>query len=276
MIPFDFSYHRPDTPDQAAALYDQLERQQAKPFYYGGGSEIITMSRAGSIAPGAVIDIKAIPECNVLDDQHPDLVIGSAVSLEKIAAGKTFPLLGKACGRIADHSNQCRITLGGNVCGTIIYRETSLPLLLAETDVLLAGPGGRRTVPFAQVFHRRMQLLPGEMVVQFIIKNEMLNTDYFHIKKTTNEKIDYPLVTVCAMLVQGRLRIAFSGICAFPFRSAAIEALLNDHTASVQSRIQALPALLPDHPHSDAEGSAGYRVFVLQNTVSQLLKEVKP
>ena len=228
MIPFDFVYCRPNTLEEAYQVFCQLISEGRNPVYYAGGSEIITMSRAGSIKPGAVIDIKNIPECMLLSTDNQGLHIGSVCTLNHIKESKLFPLLSLACGRIADHTNQCRITLGGNLSGTIIYRETSLPLLISDATITLFGSQGLRTVSFQSVFTGRMQLDTGEFIVQLHIPNWALLAPHFHVKRTANDKIDYPLVTMAAILQKGYLRVAFSGICSHPFRSTQMEALLNN------------------------------------------------
>lgn len=273
MIPFDFVYCRPDSLEEAAEAYSQMKSASQNPVYYSGGSEIITMCRAGAISPGAVIDIKAIPECNELRMCGEKLVIGSCNTLNRIKESKIFPLLGKAGGRVADHTNQCRITLGGNLCGSIIYRETSLPLMLCDAQVLLYGPGGARTEMFSSVFDKRMLLNEGEFVVHVKIPAWALEAPFIHVKKTTNEKIDYPLVNVTALSKDGALRVAFSGICAFPFRSMEIERVLGDTSATPRARVEGAAALLPEPAHSDVEGSGEYRLFVMKNTLLELLEE---
>jgi len=256
MIPFDFIYCRPDSLRAAAATYTELRAAGVSVLYYGGGSEIITMARAGSIRPGAVIDLKSIPECLALEYEDDMLIIGAGNTLNEVKESRMFPLMRNACGRVADHTNQCRITLGGNLCGTIIYRETSLPLMLAEAEVSLYGPDGARVQPFEKVFQRQMNLNPGEFVYQAAF-----------------EKIDYPLVNVTALRHGAEWRVAFSGVCAFPFRSREIERVLNDHGTTPQARVDALPALLPEPAHTDVEGSGAYRLFVLKHTLLKLLEE---
>lgn len=273
MIPFEFIYCRPETLKEAAEVFVQLKTEGINPVYYAGGSEIITMCRAGSIHPGAVIDIKSITECNRLEVEKSTLHIGAACTLTQIKESKLFPLLKMACGRIADHTNQCRITLGGNLCGTIIYRETSLPLLLSDAQATLLGPDGRRTVPFQSIFPGSIKLRPGEFMAQVHIPDWALNARYAHIKKTENEKIDYPLVSVAAIWKEDYLRAAFSGICAYPFRSEKIEAVLNDRKVSCAIRAEEATKLLPAAAYNDVEGSGAYRVFILRNTLCALLED---
>jgi CO/xanthine dehydrogenase FAD-binding subunit len=275
MIPYDWIYCRPDTLSEASAAYVQFQSEGLSPVYYSGGSEVITMSRACSIRPGAVVDLKSIPECLELEQNEDKLVIGAANTLGRIKDSKLFALLGTACGRIADHTNQCRITLGGNLCGTIIYRETSLPLMLCDAQILLFGPEGMRCEAFNNVFFRRMHLAPGEFVVQIHIPSWALNAPYIHVKKTAQEKIDYPLVNVTALRAGEEIRVAFSGLCAFPFRSRKIARVLCDRSLSCEARVEAVAGLLPEKAHTDVEGSGEYRLFVLKNTLLDLLEEWK-
>ena len=60
-----------------------------------------------------------------------------------------------------------------------------------------------------------------------------LKARHFHIKHTAQEKIDYPLISVAALVKEDFLRIAFSGVCAYPFRSQQIELVLNNKTLSL-------------------------------------------
>ncbi len=275
MIPFNFSYCRPASLEEAVSAYRALHEEGKNPVYYGGGSEIITLCRAGSIRPGAVIDVKQIPTCQNLVKDGKMLRVGAACTLNQIKESKLFPLLGLCCGRIADHTNQCRITLGGNLNGSIIYRETSLPLLLSDAELTLFGPGGERTLPFREVFSGRLLLQPGELMVEAHIPDWALHARHAHIKRTTNEKIDYPLLSLAALWKEGVLRVAISGVCARPFRSKALEALLNDSSLSPAERAEGAAALLPEAPCADVEGSGKYRVFVLKNTLSTLLEDLE-
>jgi len=272
MIPFNFTYYRPDSLEEAVRIHSELTSKGLSAVYYSGGSEIITMCRAGSIRPDAVIDIKEIPELKSLAMDESCLRIGSACTLYKIKQSKAYPLLALACGRIADHTNQCRITLGGNICGTIIYKETVPPLLLSDAEVTLLGSEGKRTVPFSDVFDGRIHLLPSELLVSAQIPKWALSAQHFHIKLTAQEKIDYPLVSIAALIKDNFLRIAFSGVCSFPFRSQQIELVLNNKSLSISERAERAASLIPEE-YSDRAGSAEYRRFVFKNAIEELLEE---
>lgn len=273
MIASNFIYCQPYTLDEAIDAYSRFYAAGKNTLYYAGGSEIITMSRSGSIRPEVIIDVKNIAILSLIAQDDENLSIGSACTLNQISQSGLFPLLGLTCGRIADHTNQCRITLGGNLCGTIIYRETSLPLLLSDAKITLFGPEGERKVAFAEVFRERMQLKPGEMIVQLHIPSWALSAKYAHIKKTTNEKIDYPLLSLGAIWKDNVLRTAFSGIAAYPLRSQEVENILNLRGESCRERAEKAAYTLSDLICSDVRASSEYRLFVLGNTLEMLLED---
>lgn len=268
MIPFDFEYYKPDTIQEAVHAFQELEALGKKPMYYGGGTEIISMARVNNISTGAVIDIKGIPECNLLEFQNNQLVIGAAITLTQVTESNLFPILGMTCKRIADHTIQDKVTLAGNICGTIIYREAVLPLLISDAEVVIAGIQGIKTVPINQVFIERMHTEKGEFIVQVKINQEYTTLPFSHVKRTKQEKIDYPLLTATALKKDNQVRIAFSGVCSFPFRSQMIEDCLNDINNSVETRISNTVNALPAAILNDLAGSAEYREFVLRNVIA--------
>lgn len=275
MITFDFEYYRPTSVDQAVQLFQHLDQTGKKPRYYGGGTEIISMGRMDNISAGSVIDIKEIPECRVLEIKEDHLVIGAGVTLTRIHESNIFPLLAQTGARVADHTVQNKITLGGNLCGTIIYREAVLPLLLADAEIIVAGPQGKKALPISQIFDQRMKLQRGEMIVQVKVFKPFLSYPYIHVKRTRQDKIHYPLVTICAMQADDKIRAAFSGVCPFPFRSNEMEKELNKSSMPVEQRvdqaIELTPAGLPD----DLEGSSAYRKFVMKNLLTSIVTELE-
>ncbi|MEN6462911.1 MAG: FAD binding domain-containing protein [Syntrophomonas sp.] len=275
MIPFDFEYYRPGTVESAVQNYHILEHHGKNPMYYGGGTEIISMARMTNISTGAVIDIKEIPECNVLEIQEEHLVIGAGVTLTQIHESNLFPLLAQAGARVADHTIQNKITLGGNICGTIIYREAVLPLLLADSEIVIAGTEGNKTLPINQIFKERIQLNPGELIIQVRILKSYLSCPYVHVKRTKEDKIHYPLLTICALRADNQVRTAFSGLCDFPFRSTEMEDELNKSSMPVEQRVDNAINIIPVPIPSNLEGSAEYRKFILRNLLISIVNELE-
>lgn len=274
MIAFDFAYYRPATVREAVEVYSELSSQGCHPVYYGGGTETISLARIGSVRTGAVIDLKAIPECCVLEYHDGRLVIGAANTLSRIAEAGLFGLLGETAARIADHSTQCKITLGGNLAGSIRYREAALPLLLADSELLVTGPRGDRRVTLASVFRGRLRLGEGEFVVWVETARGFLALPHVHQKWTRLGKIGYPLVTLCAARADGHVRMAFSGVCADPFRSPEMETALNAKDGNLERRVDAAIGRLPSPAVDEFEGSGPFRRYVLKSALMKGLGQL--
>jgi len=223
MIPFDFEYYKPSSMMEAVDTFRLLNTQEKAPLYFNGGTEIITMARRSHIFTEAVIDIKGIPECNTLHIQNEKLVIGASITLTQLEESKIFPLLGRAARKVADHTVRNTLTVGGNICGKITFREAVLPFLLSDSTVVLAGQMGIRNVPINQVFHKTLNLEKEEFLVQLVTDIGYSQLPFMSIKKTKQEKSAYPLISIDSLKKDGQIRFAFSGVCPFPFRSSTIE-----------------------------------------------------
>lgn len=271
MITFEFEYYRPESVAEAVGTFLDLTAQDKDPLYYAGGTEILSFARANQLRTGAVVDLKAIPECNVLGACDGELVVGATVTQTQVTEANLFPLLTATTRRAADHTSRNRITVGGNICGRIPYREGVLPFLLADSQVVVAGSGGLRRLPLTEVFDQKLHLEPGEFLVQILTDQSYVESRGLSLKKTRLEAVDYPLVTVAALARDGRLRAAFSGVCAFPFRSARIEDDLGRADLPTSARIDLAVSHLPAPIVADLLGSAEYREHVLRNTLTDIL-----
>jgi CO/xanthine dehydrogenase FAD-binding subunit len=271
MISFDFEYYKPVTVEEAGRLFQQADADGKEPLYYSGGTEIISMARLNQLRTGAVIDIKGIPECNVLQIHQEQLVIGAAITLTALSEANLFPLLGETVRDAADHTNRNKITVGGNLCGKFFYREALLPFLLADSQVVLAGTKGIRHVPVHQILNGEPRLEKGELLVQILSDRRYLELPFVTVKKTKMEKIDYPIVRISALKTKEGIRVAFSGVSAVPFRSWKLEEVLNDASLPLEERIESVIRLWPVPILNDILSSAAYRKFVLRNTLSDTM-----
>jgi len=265
MLPFDFDYYRPETLKEAVDLYHYLNQQGKQPFYISGGTELLTLGRIDLAFTEAVIDLKGIPECHVIQMNGNHLLLGSSLSLSAIEEANPFPLLTKTASEIADHTARVKITLGGNICAQIFYREAVLPLLLADSRIMIMGAEGEKIVPIHDVFHGQLSLNSGEFLVQIITERRYLQAPYFTVKRRQQWETGYPLITLAALKIEQKIRVAVSGLCPFPFRSAAVEESINAKGESMNTRVEGALAALPQPILDDVEGSKEYRLFALRN-----------
>lgn len=275
MISYDFEYYKPSSLNEATSLFQDLDQNGKDPIYFSGGTEIITLGRVNKIKTGAVIDIKGIPECVTLKKEEGKIILGSAQTLNKIREINYFPFLGKAIVEIADHTARNKITLGGNICANIIYRETTLPLLLTDSKFLIASSTGLKLLPIEDVFNQTINLQKGELLVQIITEEKNLQFSSLCIKKRKHWDVGYPLLTVAALKKNDYIRFAFSGLCSYPFRSIKMEACLNNMELSENLRIDEAIQHIPTPVFNNVNGSEGYRKFVLKNTLLDVLESLR-
>lgn len=271
----DFEYYRPSSIMEAVQLFEDLHRKGKNPIYYSGGTEIITLGRLNEVKTGAVIDIKNIPDCQVLKIQQGLLITGAANTLTNIEEVNLFPLLSKTVSEIADRTARNKITVGGNVCGQIFYREAVLPFLLTDSQMVIAGRKGNKTISINEIFHQTLQLEYGEFLVQMITDQNYLHQPFFAIKKRRQWNTGYPLITVAALKIGGIIRIAISGLTTYPFRSQQLEEILNNSGDSLDIRINYALDALSVPPLDDSEGTFRYRLFVLKNTLRDVFYQLE-
>ncbi|MBM4761869.1 FAD binding domain-containing protein [Bacillus sp. B15-48] len=267
-----FQYSRANSIQDANQQFNELLKNHHSPIYYSGGTEILTLERLDLLRPTAVIDIKAIPACwEYHFHDHQYLVIGSCLPLTTIENKNDFPLLTTVSKEVADRTARNKITIGGNICGDIFYRESILPFLLANSHFMIANGSGTRVESIHDVFNQHIRLQEGEFLVQIITEKKYLLAPFYTAKIRQQWKTGYPLITVAALKVDDELRFAFSGLCPFPFRSSKMESVLNLPSLSYEERIERSFRHLPTPILHDVEGSAKYRMFVLKQILMDSL-----
>lgn len=256
MITGDLEYHRPSRSTDAVKVYGDLSAEGKSPVFYSGGTEIIATLREGSLTAGAIIDLKDVPECRELGVSGEWVTIGSAVTLNEVIEEGAFPLLGAVGKGFLDHTNRNKVTVGGNICSKLPYKEMSLPFLVTQSEALLAGPNGMRRVPFLDVFQGELDLSDGEILLQIAVKREDTALPWACVRKTRQAKVAYPLASVVAVRKGHDVRMAVTGVCDFPFQCAAAG------NGSCH---------LPAEPRTDIDGSGEYRQVVLDKLTREML-----
>lgn len=271
MLPFDFEYYKPVTLKEAVELFQTLDRQGKQPMFFSGGTELITLGRIDFSYTEAVIDIKEIREFRIMQITENQLILGSAISLTKLEEANLFPLLTKTASEVADHTARVKITLGGNICAQIFYRETVLPFLLADSQIVIAGSEGFKVAPINEIFKKQLQLKRGEVLVQLMTERKAIEAPFVSIKRRQQWETGYPLITIAALKMDGSIRMAISGLCPFPFRSNEVEDVLNNHQLEMEDRIKNAIEIMPKPILDDVEGSADFRLFVLKNVMADVM-----
>ena len=148
-----------------------LERSAGGARVLAGGTDILTQLREGRIKTQLLVDIKGVPEVNVLAyDAATGLHVGAAVPCQRIYTDpivvEAFPGLIDALSLIGSTQIQGRATIGGNMGNASPAADTIPALIVHKAVCEIVGPAGRRSVP-AEDFCTG----PGQTILQ---KGELL------------------------------------------------------------------------------------------------------
>ena len=271
MISYDFEYCRPKTYKEAIEVFKSKLDEGKNPIYYSGGTETVTYARTKIIKIGAVIDLKAIEETNIFSEEGDKIVYGSSLNLNDIIERTSFKFMGDVVGKIADHTVRNRLTIGGNVCGRLFYREGILPVMVSDGVLVIAGEEGIRRQSIMDGFDKRVALAPGEILLQIEIDKKNIEYPYINTRKERSGEIDYPLFHIAALKVDGYVKYGFSGLCPFPFRNIEMEKILNDKSIEEKERVSQAVNMLPSNIIDDIHSSRDFRKHLFENDLLDIV-----
>lgn len=266
MISFDFDFYKAETIEEALELYKKLKEAGKKVLYYAGGTEIVTSFRKESIRADALIDLKNIDECTSILKNDEYLYYGSALNLNTIIDTNYFPMLSQISRKIADHTVRNALTLGGNICGRLPYREAVLAFMLSDSTCIIAGEGGLREVAFNEAYDKRLILKEGEFLVAIKVKRSSISEDYFTQRKVKIGNIDYPIVHIAMVKAEGKIFSAYSGVTGFPIRTDELDDILGEAGSSSDIANQLINSF-PYPIRDDIKASKSFRTKLLFEAV---------
>ncbi|MCJ2124499.1 FAD binding domain-containing protein [Methylobacterium sp. J-077] len=144
--------------------------------------------------------------------------------------------------------------------------DMCVALAALEATVRVSGPGGERTIPFAD-FHRLpgntpeqdTNLAPGEIVVSVDLPESRFPQHYTYLKLRDRLSYAFALVSVAAGVeLDGdtikTARLALGGVAHKPWRNRAAEALLEGKPATRESFQQAADLIVSEAKPQSANG----------------------
>ncbi len=274
MISFDFDYYRAENAKEALHKYLELSEQNQNVLYYNGGTEIVTYARKNKIKFSALIDIQNIPECSVLKSNEKQIIIGSSVPLNMIIEKNYFPLLSNSCRGIADHTTRNQITIGGNLAGKLPYKEAVLSLLVANANLKVMTQNGITIKKITQLFDKRLQLKPEDILLQIHIDKGVIDLPYFQIREVKQSEIDYPIMHLVALKQNDKIKTSLSSLCAFPFRDKDLETIINDNKLTRLEKIDQVVNNLPVPISSNYRGGKDYKEMLFRNSLNSCLDQL--
>lgn len=271
----DFSYVSAETITEAVALLDE---KGEKARVLAGGTDLIVQVREAKRDVDCMVDIKSIPEVNILDyDADTGLTLGAAVECYKIYADAaicdTYPGLIDATKIIGGTAIQGRAGVGGNLCNASPAADGIPPLIVLNATCVIAGPNGQRELPVEQFCTAPGQtaLNKGEMLVSLKLPAPAANSSSYYLRFIPRNEMDIAVVGAGASVTLDAekqnivsARIALAAVAPTPlFAEEASNLLAGREVSDTAIDEAAAAAQAIARPISDMRGTAEQRTHLV-------------
>lgn len=279
-----FDYDAPTTLTEAI---DILNRQNGSARPLAGGTDLIDHMRTGRLKPQHVVDVKKIPELNVLELSEEGLRLGAAVPCFRIYED---PQISSKYAALADSAHiiggvqiQSRASVGGNLCNSGPAADTIPALIALQATCVLTGPDGTREIPVEEFCTGPGQnvLQPGELLVELRFPPQPPNSGSRYRRFIPRNEMDIAVVGVGASVVlddEGKrfrsARIGLGAVAPTPLFAEEASRLLTDQPVNdeaIQQAAEACRSMI--RPIDDMRGTAEFRKHVTGVLVERVLKK---
>ena len=266
MIPAQFDYVAPTSVADALAAIAEAG-DDAKVL--GGGQSLLPILRMRLNAPGLVVDLGRVEELKGIREDGDRVVIGAMTTYADVLASDLVRqhagLLTDAIKEVADPQIRHRGTVGGALVHADPAGDVGAPALALDTEFVVVGQDGERTVPASEFFRDLFETAVGEGELLKEIRVPKHTGWGSHYEKFVRVAHQWSIVAVAATVrVEGgsiaEARIGLTNMGSTPLRATSVEQALVGRQASDDAvREACATAADGTNPPSDLNGDAGYR-----------------
>ncbi|MGH8648600.1 MAG: FAD binding domain-containing protein [Burkholderiales bacterium] len=266
MKPPPFSYHDPETVADAVALLGRLDN----PKLLAGGQSLMPMLNMRYVLPDHVVDLNGVSELSYLREAGNALEIGAMARQREIEFSDLVrarcPLLHEAILQVGHRQTRNRGTLGGSLCQLDPAAELVAVAAALDATVSIAGPKGRRELPFAD--------FPAGYMTPALAPDELLSGARFPLwakghghafVEFSRRHGDFAVVSAAALLDVdrsgkiARASVTIGGAGPAPVRARDAERALVGNVASDKLFREACESLRAINAVGDVHAPAPYR-----------------
>jgi aerobic carbon-monoxide dehydrogenase medium subunit len=266
VIPSAFDYVAATTVEEALAALSQAGDDGK---VLAGGQSLVPVLRLRLATPTTVVDLNKISELRGVREDGDAIVVGAMTThhdvLNDPLVREHAALLALATQTVGDPQIRHRGTLGGALVHADPAGDLLAPVVALDAEMVIVGPGGRRTVPaeafFVDLFTTAVQ--PDELLVEVRIPKK---TGWgAHYEKFQRVAQAWSIVAVAAAVrTEGatiaEARVALTNMAVTPVRATGVEQALVGQPATVETiRAAAEHAAEGTSPTSDGNADADYR-----------------
>ena len=266
MIPAAFDYVAPTSVAEALAALAEAG-DDAKVL--AGGQSLLPILRMRLNAPDKVIDLGRIEELRGIRDDGDHVVVGAMTTYTDSLASDLLrehaAVLLSAIKEVADPQIRRRGTLGGALVHADPAGDVGAPALALDTEFVITGRFGERTVSAADFFQDLFETAVGEGELLTAIRIPKHTGWGAHYEKFVRVSHQWSIVAVAATVrVDGgsiaEARIGLTNMGSTPLRATAVESALVGVAATDEAVREACAAAAEGtNPPSDLNGSSDYR-----------------
>ncbi|HEX6819092.1 MAG TPA: xanthine dehydrogenase family protein subunit M [Ktedonobacterales bacterium] len=169
MYPTEFAYAAPATLAEAVQL---LQQGNGEAKLLAGGQSLIPLLKLRLAEPGALVDLRRIPELQGIREEGDAVVLGAMTTyfqaLESSVLGRRVPLLLEAIQQVGDMQVRARGTVGGSLAHADPAGDLPAVALALDAILTAVGPSGTRMIAARDFFVEMLAtaLKPDEVLTQ--------------------------------------------------------------------------------------------------------------
>lgn len=275
-----FNYYKPESLEDALSYLEHNPETKI----LAGGTDLMILLRRNKAICEHILDIKAIPEANVLSfTPNKGLFIGAAVTVNEICEDesirKRYPALSEAADNLASYQIRNRATLVGNICNASPGADLAAPLLVYDAEVHIASTKGKRIVEINEFFTgvKKTVLKENEIVTGVFIPEVEAEDNSVYLRKSRIKGHDLCNVALALRLTpEGRLLMAIAAVSTTPLRLTELEKLIEGKEITpelIDWIAEEIKKYMNPRPNS-VRSSAEYRYHIAEVLTKRGLKKL--
>jgi aerobic carbon-monoxide dehydrogenase medium subunit len=268
VIPAAFDYVRAESVDHAVSV---LAERGDEAKVLAGGQSLLPLMRLRLAAPEVVVDVGRLPGLRGVHEDGDTLVIGALTTHHEVMTDdlvrRHAGLLSEATSSVADPAVRHRGTLGGSLAHADPAGDLPATVLALGADLVVQGPGGRRSIPAREFFADYLEtaLAPDEVLLEVRVPKLGAGWGFRYVKFHRVAQA-WAIVGVAALVRRengsiAEARIALTNMGRTPLRAEAAEQALAGTDAADDAALTRATdrAAEGTTPPSDLSGQSDYR-----------------
>ena len=266
-----YQFLQPSTLGEATEILNSYEDVKI----LAGGTDLLVLLKDRELTCRYVMDIKKIPELNVLGKSEKGLEIAGAVNLNKILSldlsSSALLALRDSAASLANSLLRNRATLIGNICNASPGGDMLPASLVLDGTLEAVNTGGSRQIPIRDFFTgvKKHVLQKNELVTKITFPVKQGKSVY--LKKKRIKGHDLAQVGLAAFWADsGELSIAVGAAAPTPVLITGLGSFDKNTLAAARADIER-EVLSRVNPISDARSSREYRIAMVKYFTGQVI-----